>query len=324
MLHKELLLTLSCLKDLGIKGIGPQKIFLIANSIGDHGKTITSLEYLQSIISNRKENIFRNISWDDLRKANEYAKALIYRSTKMGVDLMGFYDDEYPQMLRECKNEYGKLEPPILLWYRGDISVLNMPKLAVIGTREITEEGKKSGMYLSREFANMGLCLVSGLAIGCDTCGHIGALESNHGKTIAILANGLDYDSIYPKENRDLAEHIVTRGGLLLSEYKIGSRVNRYSLIARDRLQAGISNATLVIQTGIIGGTMHTVNATIASNKPLYAVQYKDQETNNLEKCLGNSFLISKKLAKPIMGSSNLNDVGRDIINTASIRHTLF
>lgn len=210
----------------------------------------------------------------------------------------------------------------MLLWYRGDLSIASLPGLAVIGTREATPEGIAGGMFLSAEFAKRGFNIVSGLAIGCDTCGHKGALKVG-GKTTAFLANGLDYDSIYPDENKELAEEIVAKGGLLLSEYHIGQSVNRYSLVARDRLQAALSKATLVVQTGIKGGTMHAANTTLKAGKTLYAMKFKDEATNLHEKCLGNAFLV-KQGAKYICGGDNLDTISEQIRNWEPLQTSLF
>ena len=210
----------------------------------------------------------------------------------------------------------------MLLWYRGDFSITQLPGFAVIGTREATPEGVAGGTYLASEFAKRGFNIVSGLAIGCDTCGHKGALKVG-GKTTAILANGLDHDSIYPPENQDLAEEIVKNGGLLISEYRMGTPVNRYSLVARDRLQSGLSFATLVIQTGEHGGTMHAANATLKANKPLFTVLFKDSEINNHEQCLGNALLVNKG-AKYIKGGDDLDKISDYIKNYTPIKTTLF
>jgi DNA processing protein len=158
--------------------------------------------------------------------------------------------------------------------------------------------------------------------VGCDTCGHKGALKVG-GKTTAILANGLDSDSIYPPENKDLAEEIVEKGGLLLSEYPVGTPVNRYSLVARDRLQAGLSLATLVVQTGEKGGTMHAATTTLKANKPLFAMHYKDSATNNHEKCLGNALLV-KQGGKYISGGDNVDAISDFIKSYKPIKTDLF
>ena len=316
-LTKEQILTLTFLK-----GIGPKKILSIGTTINDRELHVDSYEGLHEVMKGMKDKKIQNVSLDDLNAAYRDARKTIEYSESKGIGLLGYYDEEFPQNLRNTINEEGKLDPPLLLWYRGDLSVLSTTGLAVIGTREPTKVGTAGGEYLAGEFAKRGLNIISGLAIGCDTCGHKGALKVG-GKTTAILANGLDHDSIYPEENQDLAEEIVNSGGLLLSEYRIGTTVNRYNLVARDRLQAGLASATLVIQTGVKGGTMHAANATLMANKDLFVMLFKDEGTNNHEKCLGNAYLI-KKGAKYIKGSDNIDSISENIKKTKTTVTDLF
>ena len=316
-LTKEQILTLTFLK-----GIGPKKILSIGTTINDRELHVDSYEGLHEVMKGMKDKKIQNVSLDDLNAAYRDARKTIEYSESKGIGLLGYYDEEFPQNLRNTINEEGKLDPPLLLWYRGDLSVLSTTGLAVIGTREPTKVGAAGGEYLAGEFAKRGLNIISGLAIGCDTCGHKGALKVG-GKTTAILANGLDHDSIYPEENQDLAEEIVNSGGLLLSEYRIGTIVNRYNLVARDRLQAGLASATLVIQTGVKGGTMHAANATLMANKDLFVMLFKDEGTNNHEKCLGNAYLI-KKGAKYIKGSDNIDSISENIKKTKTTVTDLF
>lgn len=284
-LSSEMILTLQQLE-----GIGNKTIFKMADLIN---VSITSLEEVYTFLKRQKGKKIEAITKNDLINANLQAKRIIENSTEHNIGLISYYDAEFPDILRQTINEDGKLDPPLLLWYRGDLSVLKMPGIAVIGTRTATPEGVAGGTYISGEFAKRGFNIVSGLAIGCDTCGHKGALKVG-GKTTAFLANGLDNESIYPRENKSLAEEIINKGGLLLSEYSIGQTVNRYSLVARDRLQAGLSLATIVVQTGVKGGTMHAAKATLKAGKILYAMKFKDDSVNNCEECLGNAFLVNK------------------------------
>ena len=306
-LNKELILTLTCLKEVGVKGIGPKKIFSITQAIEDKNLAVNTCEGLATIMFDMEDKAIREVTLSHLVKANLYAVKLINESKAQGIGFVGFYDEDFPDFLRHTINEEGKLDPPLILWYRGDLSITNMPGLAVIGAREATPEGIAGGEFIAGQFAQRGFNIVSGLAIGCDTSGHKGALKAN-GKTTAILGNGLDYDSIYPPVNRELAKKIVDSGGLLLSEYPIGTTVNRYNLVARDRLQAALAKAALVVQTGEHGGTMHAANTTLLANKPLYAMRYKDDATNRHEKCLGNALLV-KKGAKYISGSDDIDKI---------------
>lgn len=316
-LTKEQILTLSLLK-----GIGPKRILAIGAAINDCDITVDSFESLQKLMSGMKDKKIQAVTLDDLNTAYTDAMKVIRYSEENNIGLIGYYDEDYPKALRKAINEEGKLDPPLLLWYRGDISILNMPAIAVIGTREATPEGIAGGEYLSGEFAKRGFNIVSGLAVGCDTCGHKGALKVG-GKTTAILANGLDHDSIYPPENQDLAEEIVEKGGLLLSEYRIKSTVNRYNLVARDRLQAGLALATLVVQTGEHGGTMHAATATLKARKPLYTMLFKDDSTNQHEKCLGNALLV-KQGAKYIKGDDNFDEISDYVKNFKLPKNGLF
>lgn len=314
--------TLTCLKEIGIKGVGPKKVLLIGNTIKERNLSIDTLEDLASLMKTMKEKAINSVKLEDLQKAYNYAMNIVEVSKAKGIGLKGYYDEDFPESLRKTVDEEGKLTPPLLLWYRGDLSITQLPGIAVIGTREPTDEGVIGGKYLAGEFAKRGFNIVSGLAIGCDTCGHQGALEAG-GKTTAILANGLDSNSIYPPENRDLAERIVKNGGVLLSEYPINTSVNRYSLVARDRLQSGLAQATLVIQTGKAGGTMHAAKATLAANKPLYVMRFKKEETNKHDKCLGNEAL-HEQGAIYLKGNDNIDEISHSIKNRKVVKSDLF
>ena len=301
-----------------LKGVGPKTIL----KIGAYAEAfeIGSAEKLHDIL---KEMKIKNgkITLDDVYEAEDKAKSIIIRSKQNSIGVVSYYEKDFPEMLRHCLNEDGKEEPPIVLYYKGDLSVAKMPGLAVIGTREALPEGEAAGRYLAGEFAKRGFCIVSGLAVGCDTAGHRGALDAGC-KTIAFLAHGLD--SIYPVENEGLANEIVDKGGLLMSEYPIGSPVNRYALVARDRLQAGISLATLVVHTGVSGGTMHAVNATIQEKTLVMVVKFKDDKVNGHERCKGNDYLVGKKGACYVSGSDNLDAIARNIMSNAHTHKTLF
>lgn len=321
-LNKEQVLTLTCLKEVGVKGVGPQKIFAIGAAIDERELEIKSYEDLAKLMSSMKEKAINKVTLANLNDAYTVAKKIVEASSQSNIGYVGYYDSEFPDVLRKTVNEEGKLDPPLILWYRGDFSITQLPGFAVIGTREATPEGIAGGTYLAGEFAKRGFNIVSGLAIGCDTCGHKGALKVS-GKTTAILANGLDHKSIYPPENQDLAEEIVENGGLLISEYRIGTPVNRYNLVARDRLQSGLSLATLVVQTGEHGGTMHAATATLQAGKPLYTMLFKNDATNQHEKCLGNALLV-KQGAKFIKGDANFDEISNSIRNWKPIKTDLF
>ena len=262
-----------------------------------------------STLSDKK---IQNVTLQDILGGYEEVLYLLEKSEDEGISLMGYYDAEFPRILHDCIDENGKITPPLLLYYRGNLELLKLPGLAIIGTREPTDNGILAGRFFSENLAKRGFNIISGLAIGCDTSAHEGALLAG-GATTAFLAHGLNWDSIYPRENLELAERIVESGGLLLSEYSIGEKVNRYNLVARDRLQAGLAKGTIVIQTGERGGTMHAVNATIKAEKPLYAVEYSKAEDLVHEKTQGNLMLIKTEKAAPI-NSKNIDSVVNELL----------
>ena len=229
-----------------------------------------------------------NLSLYDIENAYKKAKVIIENSLKREIGIFSIYDSEYPEALKSTIDENGKLDAPLLLYYRGNISAMKMPTIAIIGTREPNNDGMIAGRYFGKAFSELGFNIVSGLAMGCDSCGHEGALDGK-GITTAFLAHGLD--TIYPSQNKELAESIIINGGLLLSEYPVGTQVSRFSLVARDRLQAGLALATLVIQTGVKGGTIHAANTTLLAEKPLYAVMYKDMSAHQVQ---GNIALVNR------------------------------
>lgn len=169
--------------------------------------------------------------------------------------------DDYPCWLRAISDR------PAILHVRGSL-LPGRRYVACIGTRQPSVFGQAAARGISRFLAAHGWSIVSGLARGVDTLCHEAALEAG-GHTVAVLANGLD--SVYPGQNRGLAERILAAGGALLSEQPPGTPALPRYLFARNRLQCGMSAATVVMQTDLIGGTMHTVHHAVLQDRPLIA-----------------------------------------------------
>lgn len=290
-LNSELLITLQQLK-----GFGPKTILSTANALT---KEINDITDLCKYWINFKGKRFEKVTTEDLIAANDMARNIINNSKKENIGITSYYEEDFPSLLRNCVNEKGTINPPIVLYYRGNIEEIHKKAVAIIGTRKPSANGLLAGEHIAAKFAELGYNIVSGLAIGCDTAAHKGALSVGK-TTTAFLANGLDWDSIYPKENIDLAKAIVANNGLILSEYPIGQKSRSYALVARDRLQAGLSNATIVVQSGIKSGTKHAVNATLHAEKPLFAIQYEKEEDFSLDRLQGNPKLIAEDKAIPL------------------------
>lgn len=181
------------------------------------------------------------------------ADKIIEEHARNEIEILTLNSPQYPELLKLIE------DPPVLLYCKGNMELLKSPKnVAIIGTREPTQYGKRIALKLAREFANEGYTIVSGLAKGIDTFGHIGALEAANGKTIAVMGGSLD--RIYPAENKGLADKILLNQGLLVSEIGLGQKTNKGSFVKRDRIQSGLSLGVCPVQAPLKSGTHHTIN----------------------------------------------------------------
>lgn len=223
--------------------------------------------------------------------ASEKAIKIIDFSDKLDIKILNYFDEKYPSRLRSIP------DPPPILYYKGDIDFLSQNLLiAAVGTREPTEYGMRVAEELGGLLANCDIPIVSGLAEGCDAYAQQGCVN-NEGQTVAVLAHGLD--QIYPKQNEKLSQQILSQKGCLLSEYPPNFKPTKYSFVDRDRLQSGISDAIIVVETGVKGGTMHTVNYCLKQNRILGSISHPS-EYLSLPQSAGNQLLISEKKAIPI------------------------
>ena len=180
-----------------------------------------------------------------------------------GGSFLTYSEEAYPERLREI------FDPPPLLWVRGDVTLLTRPAIAVVGTRHPTPYGLGMAEMLSRDLALRGLIILSGMARGVDTAAHKGAIAARS-PTVAIWGTGIDV--IYPKENKSLAEQILTGGGAILSEYKMGTFPAPQNFPRRNRLLSGISIGVLVVEAGEHSGTRVTARCAMEQNRDVYAV----------------------------------------------------
>ena len=145
--------------------------------------------------------------------------------------------------------------------------MLEEKSIGIIGARKASNYGKKIAFETARELSNLHINTVSGLANGVDSFAHIGSLNGKYGKTIAVLANGLISKDIYPKNNIKLYNKIILEGGLIVSEYIIGTKAESYYFPIRNRIVAGLSDKILVTEASKKSGTMITVRICIRARK---------------------------------------------------------
>ena len=175
-------------------------------------------------------------------------------------------DSMFPDAFRKIK------DCPEVLYALGNTDLLATGhKVAVIGARKADEIGVDAAYRLGYMYVELGYTVVSGLAFGCDAAAHRGCIDAG-GKTIAIVATGLD--RIFPKEHKPLQEAILATGGLVISEQPPGTKANPSRLVARNRLQAALSDFVVVAQCPAKSGTLYTVDFALEYGKTVFAVDF--------------------------------------------------
>ena len=171
-------------------------------------------------------------------------------------------DKAYPALLRQIPY------PPIRLYAKGELSVLNLPCLSMVGSRQPSAYGVAIAKQWAYALSEKGLCIVSGMALGIDGLAHQGALAANK-PTIAVLGNGVEY--IYPLKHRELAFDIIEKG-LLLSEFLPKTAPKTRQFPQRNRIICGLSLITLIIEAAIKSGSMITAWHAVEQNREVFAV----------------------------------------------------
>lgn len=283
-------------KVLSIEGVGRKSAKAISDSItfkmsSDEELADFILEISQSLP--RLKKLDKSIILDGFAVGEK----ILLNSEKSGISLIAYTSENYPVLLAQS-NDY-----PLVLSYMGNINAFSDQSIGIIGTREPSDYGYRVGIRFGEYFAQKGFTVVSGLALGCDTAGHLGCLKAG-GKTIAVMAHGLQ--TIYPKENRYLAEKIIDQDGLIISEYFYGKGALANYFVERDRIQAGLSAAIIVIETGVKGGTMHTVKFCIENKRPVACFNHPI-EYQNYDKVKGNRLLIKEGKGLPLSNSTEID-----------------
>ncbi|UKK48518.1 DNA-processing protein DprA [Prevotella sp. E9-3] len=172
-------------------------------------------------------------------------------------------DERYPQRLCECE------DAPIILYYLGSAELNQKRVINIIGTRHITPYGQDLIRHLVSDLKQMGVqpLVVSGLAYGVDICAHREALEQGM-ETVGVLAHGLD--DLYPARHRDTAKQMVTHGGLL-TEYMSETRADKINFVRRNRIVAGMSDATILVESASKGGGLITCGIAQDYNRSVFA-----------------------------------------------------
>ncbi|MUH73567.1 DNA-processing protein DprA [Psychrosphaera haliotis] len=199
---------------------------------------------------------------DYLTSSHDYSNVISYLN-RNHIQLISIEDGNYPQALLNTAR------PPIVLFSQGNISLLNRPQIAFVGSRTPTAYGCEVTKYLAAEISRHGLVVNSGLALGVDAMAHQATLD-NKGYTVAVMGSG--HANIYPKRHEQLAKRIVDNDGLLVSEFMPFETPQSFHFPRRNRIIAGLSLGTLVVEAALKSGSLITAKYALEANRDVFAV----------------------------------------------------
>ena len=258
-----------------IKGIGP----IISNKLIErYGNVETAFENLDDL-KNSSKRIYDIIisQYRDKSILDNINKELEF-SDKHNINILTQNDANYPKLLKEC------IDAPIILYSKGDIDYNNKHIISIVGTRSCTNYGKDIIETFCRDLNENfnDIIIVSGVAYGIDYNAHYYSLKNNI-KTSAVLAHGLD--RIYPYTHRTLATRIIENGSLI-TEYPTCTKPERGNFLSRNRIIAGMSDAVIVVETSIKGGSIITANIANSYNREVFC--FPGRITDNKSKGCNN------------------------------------
>jgi len=245
-----------------IQGVGSQKMKLILDFFGSAEKAWTGSQKefeasgltpgLAAKIVAERAGIDPDKEWTEMEKRE--------------IRMITVNDDAYPKLLKEIAN------PPYILYVRGRLEALNeKPMIAIVGSRKFTSYGQQVAGAFATDLARSGITVVSGLALGIDAIAHRATLDAR-GTAIAIIGSSLEDENIGPRTNFDLARNILLSNGAIISEHPLGTQATPFAFPVRNRILAGMTLGTLVVEAALDSGTLITANLAVEFNREVFAV----------------------------------------------------
>ena len=288
MLEEELLYVLALQRVKGIGDINAKKLISYCgtakNVLKENQK---SLEKINGIGSYTIRHLFDAENLNDAEKELEYIQ-------KNAIEVQYFLDKKYPQKLKHC------VDAPILLFKKGNFNLENQPIISIVGTRNITSYGRVFCENLISELKVYNPIIVSGFAYGVDICAHKAAL-SNNLQTIGVLAHG--FEEMYPKSHKKYVIEIQNNGGFL-TDFWHNDTLQRENFLKRNRIVAGISEATIIIESAEKGGSLVTADIANSYNRDVFAVPGRNTDVYSK----GCNDLIKRNKAAILTSAKDLID----------------
>jgi DNA processing protein len=240
-----------------IHGLGIQGFCQLLQKFDDPaGIYATSFNQLRTVVSESvASEIISGPDIDALAPTLDWLK-------QANNHLVTLADSDYPKQLLQIP------DPPPLLYCKGQLSWLNTPSIAIVGSRNASPQGEKNAENFAEALCQHGLCVISGMALGIDGAAHRGALRAN-GATVAVVGTGLDI--VYPARHRDLAHQIAERG-LIISEFSLGTPSKAQNFPRRNRIISGLAQGTLVIEANLQSGSLITARLAGEQGREVFAM----------------------------------------------------
>jgi DNA processing protein len=240
-----------------VAGIGPILGKLLIQTLGSAKAVMTSkvanLHKVEGLGIVRAKAIASYREYDWIEKEMKFMQ-------QHQISAISFLDENYPYRLKQC------IDAPIVIYFKGEINLNNQRIISIVGRRKNTEYGRKITEELIDKLKEFHPLIISGLALGIDIIAHKACLQNNL-PTVAVLAHGLD--RIYPTQHRNIAKEMLDYGGLL-TEYPSGTIPDKQNFPMRNRIVAGMADATIVIETDVKGGSMITANLANSYNRDVF------------------------------------------------------
>jgi len=273
-----------------IDNLGAQRIRKLLQGV-DHPQLIFrlqrhELESIRGIGPKTADDILTFNEWDEVDR-------ILEKTERTGAQIMTYWDEDYPTLLRQI------YDPPIMLWIKGDRTALQGAAISIVGTRKADTYGRKMANQFATELAEQGLTIISGLAYGIDGVAHKATVDAG-GTTVAVLGSGIDW--IYPSDHRGLAAQIVQTGGAVISEFPLGTAPEMGNFPVRNRIVSGMSLGTLVVASGLDGGSMITAKSALDQNREVFVIPHAIGHPN----ALGCNSLIKRGMGKLVQ---NVEDI---------------
>lgn len=278
-----------------VNGLGPVRLKVLLQYFQDP-KLAWNANYKEIINLGIPKNVAELLS--DTRKKLNPEKYIEFIK-KSGISWLTFFDENYPKLLKEI------YDPPIILFYKGNILESDKKAVAVVGTRKMTSYGKLVTEKLTKELVEFGVTIISGLARGVDTEAHKCTISSN-GRTLAILGGGLNH--VFPPENIELSKKISSGFGAIISEFPPDHPSLPGNFPARNRIISGLSKGVLVTEAAEDSGSLITARLALEQGRDVFAVP--GPITSDLSK--GPSALIKAGARLVTSASEIMEELGWD------------